>query len=44
MEARRAEREVQLMAQRYAVYAQSSATPMPFEQFVEYVRRLTGGQ
>ncbi|MFZ3495471.1 DEAD/DEAH box helicase family protein [Streptomyces sp. 5.8] len=44
VEARRAEREMQLMAQRYAVYAQSSATPMPFEQFVGYVRRLTGGQ
>jgi hypothetical protein len=44
VEARRAEREVQLMAQRYAVYAQSTATPMPFEQFVDYMRRLTGGQ
>ncbi|MFD4132546.1 DEAD/DEAH box helicase family protein [Streptomyces goshikiensis] len=44
VEARRAERELQLMAQRYAVYAQSTATPMPFEQFVEYVRRLTSGQ
>ncbi|MCX4632865.1 DEAD/DEAH box helicase family protein [Streptomyces sp. NBC_01443] len=44
VEARRAERELQLMSQRYAVYAQSTATPMPFEQFVEYVRRLTSGQ
>ncbi|WP_237546982.1 helicase-related protein [Streptomyces sp. SID161] len=44
VEARRAERELQLMAQRYAVYAQNTATPMPFEQFVEYMRRLTGGR
>lgn len=44
VEARRAERELQLMAQRYAVYAQNTAQPMPFEQFVEYMRRLTGGQ
>lgn len=44
VEARRAEREMQLMAQRYAVYAQNIATPMPFEQFVEYMRRLSGGQ
>lgn len=44
VEARRAEREMQLMAQRYAVYAQSTAAPMPFEQFVEYMRRMTGGQ
>ncbi|MFF9364533.1 DEAD/DEAH box helicase [Streptomyces griseoluteus] len=41
--ARRAEREIQLMAQRYAVYAQNTASPMLFEQFVEYMRRLTGG-
>jgi len=44
VEARRAERELQLMAQRYAVYAQSTAAPVPFEQFVEYMRRLTGGR
>ncbi|MER7658857.1 DEAD/DEAH box helicase family protein [Streptomyces albidoflavus] len=44
VEARRSEREMQLMAQRYAVYAQNTATPMPFEQFVECMRRLTGGQ
>jgi hypothetical protein len=44
VEARRAEREMQLMAQRYAVYAQNTASPMPFEQFVEYMRRLTGGR
>lgn len=44
VEARRAEREMQLMAQRYAVYAQNTAAPMPFEKFVDYMRRLTGGQ
>ncbi|MEV7481972.1 DEAD/DEAH box helicase family protein [Streptomyces halstedii] len=44
VEARRDEREMQLMAQRYAVYAQGTATPVPFEQFVGYMRRLTGGQ
>ncbi|WP_237324467.1 DEAD/DEAH box helicase family protein [Streptomyces sp. CBMAI 2042] len=44
VEARRAERETQLLAQRYAVYAQSTAAPVPFEQFVEYMRRLTGGK
>jgi hypothetical protein len=35
---------MQLMAQRYAVYAQNTAAPVPFEQFVETMRRLTGGQ
>lgn len=44
VESRRAEREMQLMAQRYAVYAQSTDAPVPFEQFVEYMRRLTGGR
>jgi hypothetical protein len=44
VEARRAEREMQLMAQRYAVYAQSTGSPVPFEQFVEYMRRMTGGR
>ncbi|MFF4576292.1 DEAD/DEAH box helicase family protein [Streptomyces sp. NPDC001410] len=44
VEARRQERQMQLMAQRYAVYAQNTTTPMPFEQFVEYMRRLTSGQ
>ncbi|MGW4549325.1 DEAD/DEAH box helicase family protein [Streptomyces violaceorubidus] len=43
VEARRAEREQRLLAQRYAVYAQSTASPVPFEQFVDYMRRLTGG-
>ncbi|MGZ3119086.1 DEAD/DEAH box helicase family protein [Streptomyces sp. H62] len=43
VEARRAEREQRLLAQRYAVYAQSAASPVPFEQFVDYMRRLTGG-
>ncbi|MEV5426920.1 DEAD/DEAH box helicase family protein [Streptomyces cellulosae] len=43
VEARRAERERQLLAQRYAVYAQSTPSPVPFEQFVDYMRRLTGG-
>ncbi|WP_069885809.1 DEAD/DEAH box helicase family protein [Streptomyces luteocolor] len=44
VEARRDEREMQLMAQRYAVYAQNTAAPVPFEQFVEYMRRLSSGQ
>ncbi|NBM16391.1 DEAD/DEAH box helicase family protein [Streptomyces sp. GC420] len=44
VEARRSEREMQLMAQRYAVYVQGTAAPVPFEQFVEYMRRLTGGR
>lgn len=44
VEARRSEREMQLMAQRYAVYAQGTAAPVPFEQFVEYMWRLTSGQ
>ncbi|MCU8593777.1 DEAD/DEAH box helicase family protein [Streptomyces sp. A13(2022)] len=43
VETRRAEREQRLLAQRYAVYAQSTASPVPFEQFVDYMRRLTGG-
>lgn len=43
VEARRAERERQLLAQRYAIYAQSTVSPVPFEQFVDYMRRLTGG-
>ncbi|MEU6964983.1 DEAD/DEAH box helicase family protein [Streptomyces chrestomyceticus] len=42
VEAARAERERQLLAQRYAVYAQNTTSPVPFEQFVEYMRRLTG--
>ncbi|MCX4721884.1 DEAD/DEAH box helicase [Streptomyces virginiae] len=44
VEARRSEREMQLMAQRYAAYVQGTATPVPFEQFVGYMRRLSGGQ
>lgn len=44
VEARRDERERHLLAQRYAVYAQSNPAPVPFEQFVEYMRRLTSGK
>lgn len=44
VEARRAEREQHLLAQRYAVYAQSTEKPLPFEQFAQYMRRMTGGQ
>ncbi|MGW2871630.1 DEAD/DEAH box helicase family protein [Kitasatospora sp. NPDC001225] len=43
VEARRAEREMEFMAQRYAVYAQGTASPLPFEKFVELMRKVTGG-
>jgi hypothetical protein len=41
IEQRRAEREHEAFAQRYAVYAQSTPAPMPFEQFVKLMRMLS---
>ncbi|MEI5011689.1 helicase-related protein [Streptomyces sp. PmtA] len=41
VEARRSERELALMAQRYAEYAKRTEKPVPFEQFVEVMRRMT---
>jgi superfamily II DNA or RNA helicase len=38
VEARRAERALEALAQRYAKYAASSATPLTFEQYVEVIR------
>lgn len=40
VEQRRAERELEALAQRYAAYAQSSTSPVTFEQFVEVMRKL----
>jgi hypothetical protein len=40
VEQRRSERELEALAQRYATYAQSSATPVTFDQFVEVMRKL----
>jgi hypothetical protein len=40
VERRRDERELEALAQRYAQYAQSSPTPLTFEQYVEVVRSL----
>lgn len=42
VEQRRLERERESLAQRYAAYAQSTATPITFEQFVAVVRGLHG--
>jgi superfamily II DNA or RNA helicase/very-short-patch-repair endonuclease len=42
VEQRRVEREREALAQRYAAYAQSTATPITFEQFVDVVRGLHG--
>jgi hypothetical protein len=42
VEQRRAERELEALAQRYAVYAQSTTQPVTFEQFVEVMRKLHG--
>ena len=39
MEQRRAQREEEALAQRYAVYAQSTETPASFEQFVTIMRQ-----
>jgi len=40
VEQRRSERERELLASRYAAYAERTATPLPFEQFVQVVQRL----
>ncbi|MBA3726661.1 MAG: DEAD/DEAH box helicase family protein [Armatimonadetes bacterium] len=40
VEQRREEREVEALAQRYAVYAQSTSVPVTFDQFVEIMRNL----
>jgi superfamily II DNA or RNA helicase len=37
---RRAERELEALAQRYAKYAQSSTSPLTFEQYVDVIRSL----
>jgi superfamily II DNA or RNA helicase len=40
VEQRRGERELEALAQRYARYAQSSPTPLSFEQYVDVIRSL----
>lgn len=40
VDARRAERELEGFAQRYATYAQTSPTPVTFEQYVELMRLI----
>lgn len=40
IEQRRAEREREALAQRYAVYAQSTDSPVSFEQFIQIVRQM----
>ncbi|MDP9363828.1 MAG: restriction endonuclease subunit R, partial [Chloroflexota bacterium] len=40
VEQRRAEREREALAQRYAAYAQSTANPITFEQFADVMRGL----
>jgi hypothetical protein len=40
VEQRRAEREREALAQRYAAYTQSTTEPVTFEQFVEVMRNL----
>jgi superfamily II DNA or RNA helicase len=40
VENRRAEREREALAQRYAAYAQSTSSPVTFEQFVEIMQKL----
>ena len=42
VEQRRLEREQEALAQRYSVYAQSTANPVSFEQFAEIVRQAGG--
>jgi superfamily II DNA/RNA helicase len=42
IEQRRAEREQEALAQRYAAYAQTTKTPVTFEQFVEIMGSLRG--
>jgi superfamily II DNA or RNA helicase len=41
VEQRRGERELEALAQRYARYAQSSPTPLTFEQYVEVFKSAT---
>ena len=41
VEQRRVEREQEALAQRYAVYAQSTDTPVTFEQFAVIMRQMT---
>jgi superfamily II DNA or RNA helicase len=41
VEQRRQEREREALAQRYATYAQSTETPVSFEQFAEIMRQLS---
>lgn len=43
VELRKAEREQQALAQRYAAYVQGTHDPVTFEQFVEITRRLKEG-
>jgi hypothetical protein len=40
VEQRREEREREALAQRYSAYAQSTTTPVTFEQFVEIMQNL----
>lgn len=40
VEQRRSERELEALAQRYAKYAQTSPTPLTFEQYVDVIRSL----
>lgn len=40
VEQRRKERELEAMAQRYAKYAQTSANPLTFEQYLDVIRSL----
>jgi superfamily II DNA or RNA helicase len=40
VEQRRRERELEAMAQRYAKYAQTSADPLTFEQYLDVIRSL----
>lgn len=40
VERRREERELEALAQRYAKYAQTSPSPLPFEKYVEVVKSL----
>jgi hypothetical protein len=40
MEQRRLEREQEALAQRYATYAQSTESPVTFEQFATIMRQM----
>jgi len=41
VEQRRQEREREALAQRYANYAQSTANPVSFEQYLELMRHMS---